>query len=277
VHIRRPSDALEGYVTFFYVVEADGPLTDFLYPEWGNVRFALAGPWRVEMPGFPAPQRQEAVLYGPTDRQGLVTGGGGRTIGFGMTPIGWHRLIDGSAADFANRVAPLGTHLGVDGETLRAQLIGDPDDAARIARLEAVLLARLAARPAVSQQVLAVDRALRMRPMQVGAFADASGIPERSLQRLCLRTFGFAPKRLMRLQRFLDTLGHVRSAVGEAVNGAISEDYFDQAHFYRDFRDFMGMTPRAYFGAPRVLMAKAAEAQVRAGVTLSFRLPPQPG
>jgi hypothetical protein len=33
------------------------------------------------------------------------------------------------------------------------------------------------------------------------------------------------------------------------------------------------MSPRAYFTAARALMARAAEAQAAAGVTLSFKLP----
>lgn len=277
VRIYKPSEALEGYVTFFYFVDVSGPLTDFLYPEWGNVRFAISGDWRVQIDGYPAPSKQEVVLFGPTDRPGTVTTGGGKTIGFGLTPIGWHRLIHGHACELTNRIAPLGQHLGCDGETLRKHLISDGADHESIERLETVLLKRISEQPPVSDVVLAADRALRMRPLTVGDFADAAGLSERTLYRLCMQTFGFAPKRLMRLQRFLDTLGHVRTAVGESVISSMSDDYFDQAHFYRDFRDFMSMSPRAYFSAPRHLMAAAAEAQMRAGVTLSFRLPPQPG
>ena len=276
VEIYRPSVALEGYVTFFYVVEAPGSLTDFLYPEWGNVRFAIHGDWAVQVPGYPAPSKQEVVLYGPTDRHGAITTTGGKTIGFGLTPVGWHRMIGGDAATLTNRVVPLGTRLGCDGAALRASLLAATTDAKRVMLLEKVLLDHLETRPPVSTIVLSVDRALRTRPKAVSDFAEAAGVSERTLYRLCMRTFGFAPKRLMRLQRFLDTLGRVRSAVGGAVGESISDDYFDQPHFYRDFRDFMAMTPRTYFSAPRVLMGVAAQAQIRAGVTLSFRLPPQP-
>ncbi len=275
VRIYRPAAALEPYVTFYFV-EADEPLHDFLYPEWGNVRFAMRGNWKVQVPGFHAPNKQEAVLFGPTDRHGAITTSGGKTIGFGFTPLGWQRLIGENAAEFVNRVEPLGSRLGYDGQQLRRDLMSDPRDQASVARLEGLLLAQLAARPPVSLVVLAVDRALRTRPAEVTDFAAMAGISPRTLQRICLHTFGFAPKRLMRLQRFLDTLGQVRTAVGVPLRRAISEDYCDQPHFYRDFRDFMAMTPRAYFSTPRRLMAVAAEAQIRAGVTLSFRLRPQP-
>lgn len=277
VRVHRPSEPLQPYITFFYFVEASAPLSDFLYPEWGNVRVPLEGEWIVEVPGFPPNDPRRAALFGPTDRHSLIRTEGGRALGFGMTPIGWHQLIHGSADRIANRVEPLGDRLGVREDALIAALRGDRDDETSIARLEALLMQMVERLPPVRAMVLSIDRALRTRPATVEAFAAAAGLTERTLQRVCLSTFGFAPKRLLRLQRFLDTLGHVRSAVGERVNGALAEDYYDAAHFYRDFRDFMAMSPRAYFRAERPLMAVAAEAQMAAGVTLSFRLPPQPG
>ena len=273
VRIYLPSAALQTYVTFYYAVESAGPLTDFLYPEWGNIRFVIAGAWQVRTPGFDDPP-QFAGLYGPTDRHGQIVTFGGKTFGFGLTPLGWHRLIGGDAGALANRVADLGQALGTDPTALRHALIADgDDDAASVARCEAVLLDLLRRRPPADALVVAADRVLRERPNEVEDFAHRLGVAPRTLHRVCLGGFGFAPKRLLRRQRFLDTLGHVRSAVGERVGTALDAAYFDQAHFYRDFRDFMAMTPRAYFGAPRRLMAEAAAAQVRAGVTLSFRLP----
>lgn len=276
VSIHRPSPALQSYITFFYFVAADGPLSDFLYPEWGNVRFVTKGTWAVHMQGWDEVTPQDGAVSGPTDRPGRISTAGGQVVGFGMTPIGWHRLIEGDASALTNRITPLGDRLGEGMSTLSARLRAEADEERAVAMMEAVIARRLASRSAVGEQVFAIDQALRTRPADVTAFADAAGLSERTLYRLCLKVFGFAPKRLMRLQRFLDTLGQVRSAVGGSVGEAI-QGYYDQAHFYRDFRDFMGMSPRAYFGAPRRLMAAAAEAQRRAGVTLSFRLPPPPG
>lgn len=277
VIVVRPRPDLQSYVTFFYVVSCAGALTDFLYPEWGNVRFALSGDWIVSMPGFESKTPQTAALFGPTDRHGVVRTNGGVTIGFGLTPLGWHSLIGTSAAAMANRAVPLGDTLGTDGELLRAELRMLDDDKARIDRLEDILCAQLANRSPAKARFLAVDRALRQRPEEVCDFAAAVGVSERTLHRLCLDGFGFAPKRLLRLQRFLDTLGYVRTAVGQKIRTTIDDTYYDQSHFYRDFRDFMAMSPKKYFSAPRHLMAAAAEAQIRAGVTLSFELPPQPG
>ncbi len=274
VAVYLPAIELRGYVTFYYFVTVDEPLNDFLYPEWGNVRFALAGDWRLEMDGY-GHEPQVDVLYGPTDRCGrLTTAGAGRVVGFGMTPLGWRRLIGTDADLMANRVRTLSDELGAPGRDLRAAFVADESDAPGVARLDALLSDLVARRPPETAALIALDGVLRSRPPDVPQFAAAAGVSVRTLHRRCLHLFGFAPKRLLRRQRFLDTLGQVRTAVGDPVRDALDEAYFDQAHFYRDFRDFMGMSPRAYFTASRALMARAAAAQAAAGITLSFKLPP---
>jgi AraC-like DNA-binding protein len=273
VSVFLPDSSLRTYVTFYYFVTAEGEVDDFLYPEWGNVRFALSGDWRLSMDGYGA-EPQIDVLFGPTDRCARVTTSGGRTVGFGLTPLGWRRLIGEPSAAMANRVRPLTDELGVAPEETRRAFARDTSDEAGVARFDDILTALLARRPPEPAAATELDDALRSRPDDVVAFAAAIGVSPRTLQRLCLDLFGFAPKRLIRRQRFLDTLGTFRAAVGQSLEAALDPAYFDQAHFYRDFRDFMGMSPRAYFTASRALMARAAEAQAAAGVTLSFKLPP---
>src|ERR1700679_108472 len=93
VRIRLPVAELRGHVTFYYFVTAYEPLTDFLYPEWGNVRLSLAGDWMVLNDPRDPPRPANRVIYGPTDRRGTVVSAGGSTAGFGLTPLGWDRLI----------------------------------------------------------------------------------------------------------------------------------------------------------------------------------------
>jgi AraC-like DNA-binding protein len=273
VEVHLPVEALRGYVTFYYFVTARGPLTDFLYPEWGNVRFELAGEWRLEMSGAGAEATTGDRLFGPTDRCGRVATGGGRVAGFGLTPLGWHRLIGSDSSVMANRIVALGDALGSTTAALRTAL-AEPDAGVAVVQADALLMAYAATCSPEDPQISAVNLVLHDRPHDVDAFAAAAGVSTRTLHRICLRAFGFPPKRLLRRQRFLDTLGHVRTAVGDPLRETLDPDYFDQAHFYRDFRDFMGMSPRAYFTASRAIMANAAAAQAAAGVTLSFKLPP---
>jgi AraC-like DNA-binding protein len=277
VRIRLPAPELRAFVTFYYFVEAFGPLTDFLYPEWGNVRFSISGEWMVlNDPRDPATPAR-SVLFGPTDRRGKIVTAGGATTGFGLTPLGWDRLIGGEAGAMANRVREMDGELGVHAPVLRAAFQADGgDDAAGAARFDSLLLDLLASRPPNHPLVLATDRVLRLRPAEVSTFAEQVGVAPRTLHRLCLRAFGFPPKRLLRRQRFLQTLGVIRVSPESRFGTLIHEDYFDQAHFNRDFRDFMGMTAREYARTSRALMQAAAAAQVASAITLSFQLPDPP-
>lgn len=276
VRVHPPSEALQGYVTFFYFVHVTRPIVDFLYPEWANVRFALSGEWRVEMHGAPSFVSNSAAVFGPTDRRGLISTMGGRVVGFGLTPLGWHAVLREDASRMANRTAPLTDQIGGSGAAIREALLSDRDDATSLVRMEQILQARIASRTPIDDLVRRIDAAFREAPADVAEFAVRAGVSLRTLQRTCLTTFGFAPKRLLRLQRFLETLGRFRSAVGEPLREGLGPTYYDQPQFYRDFREFMQMTPRTYLATARQVMAAAAAAQAEARVPLSFDLPPAP-
>ncbi len=277
VRVYLPAPELRGYVTFYYFVDAFEPLTDFLYPEWGNVRLSLAGDWMVLNDPRDAAVSHERVLFGPTDRRGQIVTGGGKTVGFGLTPLGWDRLIGSDAGTMANRVREIDGELGVDAVALQAAFRADgDDDAPGVARFDATLLDLLARRAPNSPLVLAADRVLRRRPAEVPGFAAEVGVSPRTLYRLCLSAFGFPPKRLLRRQRFLETLGLIRVSPDATFGALLAEDYHDQSHFNRDFRDFMGMTAREYARTPRALMQAAATAQLQMRIPLSFALPEPP-
>ncbi len=89
------------------------------------------------------------------------------------------------------------------------------------------------------------------------------GMTERTLSRLCQRVFGFAPKRLLRRQRFLRTLADIGDRLDQPLATLLDGGYFDQSHFNREFRAYMGMTPLAYFHSPRQMMRRAATERLR--------------
>lgn len=274
VRIHLPDPALRGHITFYYFVELRDPLTDFLFPEWGNIRFALSGDWTVENDRVATPFQHRCLLFGPTDRRADVRTTGGKMVGFGLTPLGWDRLIGEDAHLLANGYRVLGQELGVDPAELHEQFRSDTDDGAGIERFDRILLRLLANRAPSNPVVLKIDEVLRNRPSDVEAFADKVGVSSRTLQRLCLNAFGFGPKILLRRQRFLDALGRVRIASDVSFLNLLTDSYHDQAQFNHDFRHFMHMSPRQYLKDPRPLMGAAERVQAGAGITLSFELPP---
>lgn len=275
-----PRQELQPWVTFHYVVTANGPVADFLYPEWGNLRFNLGGDMIAMLPGYYAAGQQLATLFGPTDRAAAVTSTGGRIVGMGFTPLGWLRFLAEPADRLANAIRPLGDEFGPTAEDWRAQLLAlGGDDDGIITQMDEVLAARLAQTAPPDATALRLDAVLRTDPPDVVEFASRMATSTRTLNRECLRVFGFPPKRLLRRQRFLETLGEVRMHPDAKFIELLEERYFDQSHFIRDFRAFIGMSPRAYLNCPRGIFHVAEAEQTRRGITLSFKLPepPPPG
>lgn len=262
VRFYLPAEPLRPLITAYYVVDAPAPLADFTHPEWGNIRFLLRGDMRfgsVDGRDMAAPPAC-AVIFGPTDRTRRFDSQGGLTIGVGLTPLGWLTLIGSDASAAANVILPLNDELGVPGETLRQTLASAGDDAAMVAILDAVLTARRPEPSRHHEAVLKVQQALLAgKADQVADLAEAVDIEQRTLHRVCRTVFGFSPVRLLRRQRFLRTLAKVRDALDQPIGQLIDSQYYDQAHFNRDFKAYMGMTPMAYFGSPREVMRRAIE------------------
>jgi len=256
-HLAAPP--LRDLITSYYVVEAPGPLHDSLHPEWANIRFGFAGIWEFEdFHGDDILTAPVATLFGPTDRGRRFSTSGGSTLGIGLTPLGWLRLVGGDAARVANRIVPLGDTLGVDGATICRALAACATELERIAYLDA-LLARRAARSSSREELTRRAHAALVTGAieDVGDFAAQVGVERRTLNRLCMRVFGFTPVRLLARQRFLRTLAAIRDHLDRPLSELIDGDYYDQAHFNRDFKAFMGMTPTAYFNSPREMLRRA--------------------
>ena len=277
VRIRLPDERLRSFATFYYFVDCFGPLEDFLYPEWGNIRFTTRGSWIIELGHHYPTYPMTTALFGPTDRAARVTSQGGKTVGFGLTPLGWQRLVGIAADQLANRVIPLGDAIGrPDGELLVELIAAGDDDEAAAAIFDRLLLDRLDRTASNPDWAIALDHVVRERPHDVETFAARLGVSQRSLTRMCRRVFGFGSKRLLRRQRFLATLGQMRVNEQRHYVSLIDPDYFDQAHFVHEFREFMGLSPTEYLSVPRPLMGQAALVQMAQGIPLSFALPPAP-
>jgi len=261
VRFLRPAAELAGLIDAYYILDAWRAVSDELLAGPGNVRFSLAGEWRMHADGAHVPTPQQSALFGPTDRAATF-GSTGRAImlGAGLTPVAWTKLFDVDAADLANGVRELSDFVGPDdARRLHAELMAASDDGGIAAVLDTWFIARDRSRPEPDPRIAILARELLQPHDEVASLAAAVGVSERTLDRLCKRGFGFPPKQLLRQKRFLRTLERVRGVLDQPLSGLIDDGYFDQAHFNRDFRQFMGMTPTEYFNSPREIMRRSAE------------------
>lgn len=266
----RPAAALADYITGYHVYRSDGAggaggagQVDWFLPATANVRIALdAGPISVTIGRRTYDPLPIASLFGPTSQALKATTHGGVMIGFGISALGWARLIRRPAGDFRNRIVPLEDVLG---HKFTRDLVGAlraaPDDSAIAPILDTMLAARLGPphgdAPKIRQlmEILAADG-----PPDIVSVAGRLDIATHGLRRLSVRHFGFPPKMLLMRARFLRSFVQLMAAGDDAEYAAIDGSYFDASHFLRDAGTFLGTTPRRFMALAKPFL----EASLRA-------------
>lgn len=265
-----PAPVLRRYITTYYFFELSAPeghlMDDVLHPEWASARFLLEGSVDASVIPDPPAAVPLASLTGPTLRACHIRFGKARMAGIGISPLGWHRLIGVDASKRANQVFDVASDPAF---SIFAQIwsgIAKLTDAGGIAIIfDEFLLAALNSSDPREREIEALHTALTHPDMaNVAQLAESLNMPSQRIERLSRRVFGFPPKRLLRRQRFLRSLG-VRLLDPEVGwTSAMDTQYYDQAHFSRDFHDFMGMSPRAYLSMQRPISKAAVRARAEA-------------
>ncbi len=183
--------------------------------------------------------------------------GRGRVYGVKFHPGCFRPVWTASVRTLTDRVLALEAAFGPEGGALEAAVLRCGDDAvAAVSILEAFLLARLPPWDAKAQLAKSlVARILEDRTLtQAEAVAREAGLSLRSLQRLFSEYVGVSPKWVIQRYRLHDAMERLEGLEGpqpvDLPGLALSLGFFDQAHFSRVFKAFLGRTPSGY-GRPR--------------------------
>lgn len=263
------------FTTFYHLtldVEAGGTVTDYLQPEWGNIRF-FAGSTPTASIGRSRIANEAFAATGPSSLPCRFELGSARMWGIGFLPMGWARFIEADAFDLANVACAGASHPAFAKFDALTPVLTDPEasDEEQLAHIVATLGALM--RPSRDEpKIVRVHAALVAGHFAtVNELARHCGMSVRTLERVCRRYFGFTPKRLMRRQRFMRSLTSfmLHQAHGGA-NGssgrwteAMDAEYHDQAQFTREFREFMTMLPSDYAALDHPILASFMEARAR--------------
>jgi AraC-like DNA-binding protein len=263
VRYYRLSEPLQPYFTALYAFEFDsGPgraIEDWLHPEWSQMRFVWGpAPHACVGPGE-LTEQWPFVASGPTSRAIHFKLTRGKAWGLGLQPAGWAKFADGPASALADATVDGSVHPAFALFAPIQRMLGphepDLDDIA--ARINAYLMDQVFRPVERADRVFACHAALRDPDVaSVAELGTRVELEPRSLERLCLRYFGFPPKLLLRRQRFLRSLSRFMLHGERSWSAAIDGQYHDQAHFVRDFRAFMGMTPSEYAERPHPIIGR---------------------
>ena len=239
------------------------PLRPFVERYW-SVRWDFTGkpPYRSEVlshpsvnvsvesgtePRFGVPM-PAVLLHGVVTRRFTVDlVGAGRVTAVKFRPGGFAAFTGVLPA--RNGVGRLGSELGVPAAQLLAAVTAEEDDDARTAVLDEALAPYAPEPPGPYLDLLGIvgrmadDRGL----VRVDQVADLAGMSVRSLQRLFATYVGVTPKAVLARYRLQDAAAAIDSGEITDLSSLATElGWFDQAHFSREFRSVVGMTPSAY-------------------------------
>lgn len=167
-----------------------------------------------------------------------------RGLQLDLEPPALRRLFGIPAGALGQATVGLDQLLGPGADELAERLDGAPDEAARFAILDQLLL-RAAARAAPPRRP-DVERAWTLLRasggrLRVDALADAIGSSRRSLSAGFAEEIGLGPKAVARLMR----VEAARRRLGRVPLGRLAAEhgFADQAHLSREFRALTGRTP----------------------------------
>lgn len=264
-----PPEDLRPFFTTIYLLEigqgaACAEVEDRLHPEWANLRLIPGSSISAAIGADELAQAPRVVMTGPTSYATRFVAKPGKSWGIGILPLGWTRLTNAPACDYADR------HVDVMAESdflrLRAleDLLDDGEMEPQRHRDRIVEVLRDAISPASSREpeIVRLELALVDPTIHtVAELADSAGMSLRSTERMCLSVFGFPPQLLLRRQRFLRSLAQFMLDPTLKWINALDSHYHDQAHFVRDFKRFMGMSPSEYAHLSHPVLGAAAHAR----------------
>lgn len=279
---REPPPAFAGCFTTFYHLSLDLPegaawVTDYLQPEWANIRFFCGTPPEAEI----AASRVSGARFvgtGPSALPCRFALGPVRMWGVGFLPLGWARFFEAEASTCANVVCDGAAHPAFAQFEGLVEVLCDPG-ATLDEQHHAIVAAMTAAmRPSRDEQRISRVHAALVSGdhASVHDLADACAMSIRTLERICARYFGFSPKLLMRRQRFMRSLTTFMLQRGTRWTEAMDAHYHDQAQFTREFREFMTMNPTEYAALDHPILTSFMESRARVWGSAAQTLDPPP-
>jgi AraC-like DNA-binding protein len=269
-----PHPDLRPYITTYYVADVASPdgreVEDLLHPEWGSVRYVCRGEARGSVQPEPMELVPPVTLVGHSSLATRVGCVSMRIASFGLLPLGWHHFVGLPASRFADR--SVGTNelkARVDFAALLPRLSAATELEEISAVFDEALLQALANTPKTARNDDAAIEALHRALLDpevasVAEITERLGLTVLQLERLSKRVFGFSPKLLIRRQRFLRTLAVLMREPASKWADILDPQYYDQAHFNRDFQRFFGMAPKQYLALEKPIVLAAAMARMEA-------------
>jgi AraC-like DNA-binding protein len=244
-----PPPDLADYVSAFYLFEAElDELNDIERADVAQFRIVLAGSATVTFSDGRAQDFAGISLFGPRMGASKITARGPvmRMFGCGVLPAGWAVSIRRPAYQNINCVIPVDDVLSAVFPTLPAEIAACTTIEDMVAIAVGCCRSHFGSvdiKPV--EFVRTVDAWLESSLVpSIADLVAKTGLSQRQIERLAKQYYGAPPKFLVRKYRALRAANQIANGNGDWQD-FIDSDYYDQPHFIREIKEFIGMTPSA--------------------------------
>jgi AraC-like DNA-binding protein len=244
------SPALDDLVDRIYFVEgrAEELGSEPIPPDGHTEIIVHAGDPFVEIAADGTSRVQDRVLFaGQVTRAVRVRPQGtARFVGARLRPDAARRLTGVPQYALVDAIVPLAEIDRALGKSIEDDVLARRTADAMACALESALVRTAHAGDASSPVHAAIDLAIARRGLvRVDDLASRASLGARQLERLFREHVGLGPKLFLRIQRFQHVLAAVRARRTDGVWSAVAAEhgFYDQSHFIRDFKTFVGAVP----------------------------------
>ncbi len=152
--------------------------------------------------------------------------------------------------EMENRPVPLDELFGDEGILLEKEMLSAETAVERIEIIERFLLERLTSQKSIDKIAKAsVDLIFELNgQLSVDELSDKLKVNRRQLERKFSSVIGLSPKQLSKITRLQATLKMIANNQFTSLTAVAYEgNYYDQAHFIKDFKEFTGMSPKQFY------------------------------
>lgn len=165
-------------------------------------------------------------------------------------PYGFANFVETSLKELADKDTPLSLLFGEEpAKQLEQKIIDATSTEERIEIVEHFLLGKLVETITIDQIVKStVDSLFEAKGSKSISSILEGGLPKRrSLERKFSKQVGISPKQLSKIVRLQTALKMILNQQADSLTKiAYESDFYDQAHFIKDFKEFTGVNPKDY-------------------------------
>ncbi len=201
-----------------------------------------------------------AMVFGQITRPYFVQPTGYvNTFAVRFYPYGFANMIDQPISELADQETALASLFGKESaKVLEQKIIAATTTEQRIQAVEGFLLGRLADQGVqdtiVQSTVLALAKTKGKATIKALLKEDPS--KRRSLERKFSKQVGISPKQLGKIIRLQAALKSMLNNQEETLTRiAYESDYYDQAHFIKDFKELTGTNPSDYLDDEQMMLS----------------------